>query len=270
MNFYTQLAYKFHNFFVFIVLLLVSVPAFSNKITELNRTIIFDLLMNSELSELRESNFLHDFCTKEVRSKSLYRALLITKTHQDEIDSTLIEYQNIYKKATIKKISFKSGDRYSNQKKHVFTFTYKGSLPTKIYRDGKLRFDLRYGARKKLMQIMCYNGSNDNTLIHLYYEKGKNEINIGYTMTNKKNGKTNYSRSKDFIKWNKNLKITSFRFGVRRMLNITYTKKSERSELTFWGLRDKVTTTFNYTEFNPKGDWTRREAGKTVWKRKYF
>ena len=241
------------NSLLLLFVLFLSFEAYSapskKEIQKLNNSIIFDLLVNYELTG-RNGNLsaIIDFMPNMENVN--YRSLVLKTNIGDQNQTCSFEFND---NRTISNLKYEV-----NGKTYRFEFNYEANRLVNIHIGGKPKLLFTYTKKGQILTVTRDNGGQEAEYTFEYLE-GENKANIKLAVI--QNGNRKESRSqRSYLTWNAKHKIESYCFDVFCSKNLSYSPQGDLLSFNFAAVNDDNSkAVWEYSALDDKLNWTERK-----------
>lgn len=219
---------------------------FSNtteNVDKLNNTIIFDLILNYELTEKNGNNsVLIDYLPTGLKDVS---SVQMNSNYGGEIEATRFQYD---KNGNLSEINYQVDDRF-----YEYVLRYEDNKVKDIEIAGKKKLHFAY--RNDTLVTITREHSGMVIEYEISYVPKDKQANFKLFVTT--NGTRRASSSRNFIKWDTNNNIAELEFDIYRLKDITHLPHGEWQSFTMIREGGQKNAEWQYV-FDEKSNWTER------------
>lgn len=241
------------------IFITINVNALNKKeVRKLNRTIIFDMYINYELTG-RNYNLSTIFNYLPKQGDKSLKSSKITSNAGGTHQVLNVQYN---KRGYIEKLSFEV-----NRRIYHYEFVWKKHKLIFANIAGKKKIEFTYDKKGRLSTLTRHMKGRSGEYSFVY-KKGENKADIKLNVLI--NGKKRKSHGRRYISWNDYLNMEAYSLEEYSSKQITYNLKEDVETFVFGNvISDNNKATWEYKSFDNKDNWTERKF-KNTWMKRTF
>lgn len=167
-----------------------------------------------------------------------------------------------YHKNVLSKIEYQiKRDEIENHIIFKYHFNYSNDKLNSVYIKNRLLYKFNYNSSGVLKEIKYFRKDQVTEVYNVLYYYDNQMIKFSSDIIKNDDVYFNVNESKDFLIWNKDLKIKKFSFDIFSYENITYLNSKNIETITYSTTIDQnLLFTWLYIQFDKRNNWTERKS----------